>query len=149
MNTEPKNANEEYLEIMRQLCQQTPGSFEWFSDLLEAGLVWDHIVDGDTLDVAMADRVFVALVTRWPLNPWWTRNAVVLVPVLINAISAWRWSNQKNAPKDRAYDIYTEVPATMAFLIGGQAAVDHYLPRLRDLAQARLIEDEQEDGGKK
>lgn len=142
-------ANQRYLDQVRQMCGANEQAFVWFLAVLETATVWDHCIDGDGVAPAMADRVFTALTTEWPLNDWWLQHRAALVPALVAARSAWRWSNRPAAPKFKAYDIYTEIPATMAWLIGGNALVERAIPTIRELAFALMHEDEARDGGKK
>lgn len=142
-------ANQRYLGLVRQMCGVQQAAFAWFLCVLELATVWDHCIDGDGVAPAMADRVFTAVTTEWPMNEWWLTHRAALVPALVAARSAWRWSNRPDAPKFKAYDLYTELPAVMAWLIGGNALVETALPGIRECALALLAEDERRDGGKK
>lgn len=146
---ELSEANQRYLAAVRGLCDRQPQAFAWFLCVLELATVWDHCIDGDGVSPAMADRVFTAVTTEWPLNEWWLTHRAALVPALVAARSAWRWSNRADAPKFKAYDLYTELPAVMAWLIGGNALVETALPTIRECALALLEEDERRDGGRK
>lgn len=151
MSLETSAWNQRYIELVAKLCEPAPGALEWFLDLLDVALVWDHLADGeaDAEDAKRADRMFEAIVTRWPVNPFYKAHSTLLIPTLAAAISAWRFSNQPGAPKLKAYDLYTEVPAVMALIIGGMPRVDEFLLAIRECSLHRMEEDEQEDGGKK
>lgn len=135
--------------LLKEMLQEHPHAFEWVKDLFNASLLWDHIVDRDDIDVDAADDSFMAMWVRWPLNPFFDKFKHVLVPVVVNAISAWKWSNAPGTPKIKAFDIYNEVPCTVAFLCGGQPMVDQYIQRLRDINYVNQMEDDERDGGKK
>lgn len=116
---------------------------------MEAALTWDHIMDGDPIDKDVADRAFMALTIGWPMNEWFIKNRVILVPVMVNAISAWKHASIVGTPKIKAYDVYAEVACTMALLLGGLTAVKVYGPKIRELTQAMCLTDEQRDEGRK
>ncbi|XHR29912.1 MAG: hypothetical protein ACFUZC_05025 [Chthoniobacteraceae bacterium] len=149
LETSPWNAR--YLELLSELCKPAPGALEWFLDLLDVAFLWDHLVDREATDedVQRADRVLEAMLVRWPLNPFYHQHITTLVPTLAAAISAWRFSNQPGAPKLKAYDLYTEVPAVMGLIIHGPGKCDEILLAIRESAFHRMEEDETEDGGKK
>lgn len=123
--------------LLHDLCAEyrQPEAEAWYLGLLDAVLTWDHIVDGDPIDKDCADRAFVALLVDWGLNGWYQKHAVLLAPVLVAMIDAWRSSDQAWGSRIKAYDAYTEVPCAMAFLMGGHAAVRKYGWRFRELAE--------------
>ena len=84
-----------------------------------------------------------------PLNPFFNKYKESLIPVIVNAISSWEYSNEQGAPKYKAFDIYTETACTIAFLIGGKEAVDKHIPEFRRLEWQICQEDDAIDGGKK
>ena len=142
-------ANAAYLDVVRELCAGTPEAWLWYESLLETALVWDHLLDGDGVALELADRVLSALVLDWPRNRWWQAHAPVLLPVLFAALSAWRESNTPDAAKEKAYDIYTEVPTAMAWILHGRQVAAEYSARLRPLARAILADDEIADNQRK
>lgn len=151
MSLENSEWNQKYLALVAKLCEPAPGALKWFLDLLDIGLVWDHLVDDEIEadDVTRANRMFEAILTRWPLNPFYSKNATLLIPPLAAAISAWRFSNQPGAPKLKAYDVYTEIPMVMALIIGGMPRVNEFSIAIRECSLHRMVEDDEEDGGKK
>ncbi len=117
-----------------EICKENAWAHRWLDQALTASQVWDNCVDeGDVPCPKQADAVFMALITEWPLNPWFNANKHVLVPVMVNAISAWRFSDADKRARQRAYDVGTELICTVSFLLGGQAAVDRHMPEIRRL----------------
>ena len=61
-------------------------------------------------------------------NPFFTRNAAILVPTIVLGLNAWvdatRWSRSTKVEQRRAADVvkgyYHEVAYLVAFLVGGQ-----------------------------
>lgn len=141
--------NRDFLALVQQICQSEPLAYKWFHQIIEAALVWDHLVDGEAIDPQMANRVMSALITEWPLNGFVQRYAQTLIPVIVNAISAWKHSYEKDEPKIKALDIYSEIPTTIAFILGGMEMVNHYSPQIRAFVHKLAAEDFARDGGKK
>ena len=126
-----------------EICKGNEWAHRWLDQALTAAQVWDNCVDsGDKPDPKQADAVFLALITEWPLNPWFNSNKAALVPVMVNAISAWRFSDQDPRARQRAYDVGSELICTAAFIIGGQALVDKHMPKVRQLClEAQIAND--------
>lgn len=146
--TPPATETEKEIEnIIRAICISEPHAITWFYSFVDFVMTWDHIIDDDPIDKNRADKVMREVLLDWPLNPWFLKYREILVPVISNCVSAWDFSNKENK-KIKAYDFMVEVPATIAFILGGRSAVDQYLPELRRLSMKRMDEDELEDGGK-
>lgn len=134
---------------MEKLCGEDAYALQFWYGLCETVLTWDHIIDEEEVDPAMAHRAFKYLLIDAPLNPFFEKYKDCLVPVILNAVSAWEFSNEDDAPKIKAYDIYTEVACTMAFILGGREAVEKQIPEIRRLQWQNCQEDDLVDGGKK
>ena len=139
-------------EKMDVICQKDPAALDFYKGLCDTVLTWDHIIDSDTPwedEKEMANRTFHFLLIDAPLNTFFIKHKESLVPVLMNAISAWHFSNEDRVPKIKAYDIYTEVACTIALILGGRLAVEEHIPELRRLQWKNCQEDDLVDGGKK
>lgn len=124
-------------KIAAEAFGEVPDALEWYLDLQDIAQVWDNCVDaGDEVNGRQADQVFMALTTRWPLNKWFQEHRASLIPVMVNVIAAWRFSDENPQSRPRAYDIVTEPFCTVAFLIGRQALVDKWSAEIRRLALA-------------
>ena len=134
---------------MDAICRDNPAALSFYQGLCETVLTWDHIIDDEEVEKEMANRAFHFLLIDAPLNPFFTKHKESLVPVLMNAISAWHFSNEDTVPKIKAYDIYTEVACTIALILGGRQAVEEHIPELRRLQWQNCQEDDLADGGKK
>jgi hypothetical protein len=130
----------EYQAMLQELCAGCPEAYEWLLAVLDLAMTWDHLVDGDCIDNEVAERAFKALLFRWPYNAFWLRNASILAPVLSNAITAWR-----SGGRVKEYDLYSELPCTVAYLLGGHALAEHWSPRIRKLTAELMAEDNQLD----
>ena len=142
-------AHKSFYEDLEKLCGQEPGAYQWATSAYDAALVWDHLTDDDEISKPEIDKVFTSLLTEWPLNPFFMKYRTVLVPVMVNAISSWRYSNDPEVPKDKCCDWYTEIASTIAYLLGGWPLVEKYLPKMRKNAYIGMVEDEVRDKGKK
>lgn len=134
---------------MEKICEGNPDALAFYAGLSDAVLTWDHIVDDDGVEKDMANRAFNFLLVDAPMNPFFDQYKAALVPVIMNAISAWHFSNKEGSPKYKAYDIYTEVACTMAFILGGRQAVEKHIPAMRELQWKNCHEDDLVDEGKK
>ena len=153
MNTEPlEEPTETQIEIQKkmvEICGDNLYALQFWQGICDAVLTWDHIEDGLEVDQQMAHRAFSYLLLDAPLNRFFDKYKESIVPVLVNAVSSWQFSNEDGAPKIKAFDIYTEIACTMAFIIGGRKAVDKYIPEIRRLSWQNCQEDDLKDGGDK
>lgn len=138
---------QKYLGVLQELCAPDPKAFVWMQDVIHAALVWDHVVDRDGLDMALFDNVMTHLLTEWPLNTFLQQFGRYLAPTMASAISAWKYSYTEGASKAFAYQIYAEVPAAIAFVLGGNPRVQAFMPKIRELVLIMCAEDQARDGG--
>jgi hypothetical protein len=134
---------------MEEICKGDEDAFKFYNGLCDSVLTWDHIIDDESVDPETAERAFQFLLLDAPLNPFFQRYKDSLVPVIMNAVSSWKFSNGQGAPKIKAYDIYTEVACAIAFILGGREAVEKHIPELRQMQWQNCQEDDATDGGKK
>lgn len=149
MSHNPTPPQYELNEIMKEVCGENGEAYRWWNDLKRVVFTWDHLVDGDEVDVGMAEQGFMGVMLEWPTNRFYQGNMASLVPVMVNAWSAWQWSNEEGNPKLKAMDIYTEVACTIVYLLHGVKGVEKYMPHIRDLHRESCELDDQLDGGKK
>lgn len=139
----------ECLSLVKAMCGDNQLAWVWLNQAFSVALTWDHLVDGDAMDYGQADFAFKSMLLEWPNNSFFINNARSLTPVMASAISSWQASYLDGMPKDGAYAINGDLSAAVAFLIGGQHLVDKYIPRLRRLIRAIVLEDMKKDLGKK
>ena len=146
------NLTESQIEIqdrMEVICEDNVYALQFWRGLCDSVLTWDHIQDDDPVDKRTEYRAFNFVLVEAPLNTFFNKYKESLIPVIVNAISSWEYSNEQGAPKYKAFDIYTETACTIAFLIGGKEAVDKHIPEFRRLEWQVCQEDDAIDGGKK
>lgn len=134
---------------MGKVCEGHPDALAWWESLKGAVLTWDHIVDGDEVDVALADQSFVSLMVDWSKNPFWRAYQGILSASLFTSIQAWRWSNKPDAPKIKAYDIYTNTASLIAYLLHPRHKAEEFSAEIHDLNRKLCEVDDAMDGGKK
>ncbi len=134
---------------MTEICGDNLFALQFWQGLCDSVLTWDHITDDQEVDKTQAHRAFTYLLVDAPLNPFFDKYKESIVPVIMNAVSAWQFSNEDGAPKIKAFDIYTEIACTMAFIIGGREAVEKHIPEIRRLQWQNCQEDDALDGGSK
>jgi len=134
-------ASKEWDALMAEICGERLDARQWLADLWDLTMTWDHLVDGDPMDVWRAERAFEAIVLQWPFNVFWQKHGPLLSPVLSNALAAWRTDE-----RERHYDIYSETARAVAFCLGGQARVKQFSPRVQSAVKGLLMEDNERDG---
>lgn len=130
-----------YLSALKELCGDDQNAYDWLVQIIQIALVWDHIVDGDTMDRKRADEAITNVVLQWPVNPFLRNNAPSLVPVMAASVNAWR----SGISRDLDYSVYRELPAAVAFIIGGSKRVEAFMPKINMLVQQLRLEDDARD----
>jgi hypothetical protein len=132
----------DYLAVMQDVCKNEPAAFRWFVQVMDAALLWDHIVDGDPIDRESANRTMTAITMDWILNDWFHKSRVALIPILSGCLTAW-----KNAgPGSReSYYAYVQIPNAICLLLHGQAGVDKYMPTINSLVERERFDDMRRD----
>src|SRR5580700_9385789 len=129
-----------YNALVAEICAPHPSAYRWFEQVMEIARVWDHAVDGDDIDPGVADIAFQTVTLEWIHNEFYYANRIPLTAVLTNCMSAW-----KSKSPIKAFDLYTELPATLCWLIRGLAGVDKYMPQIRSLVDRERWEDTRRD----
>ena len=137
-------ANQSYFNLISSICKSSPDAERWLLQAIEAASVWDHALDGDEPDKGQTDRTMMALMTEWPLNPFFNKFAPVLIPSMVNAIANWR-SSDETSNKLWAYSVYIDLPTIVAYLLGGQPLVDEFADQIRRRALEMMVEDDSRD----
>jgi hypothetical protein len=140
----------EYGGLMGEICAPYPGALEWWESFKGYVLTWDHIVDeGDEICVNTASASLEACLVDWPRNQFYMAFMAQLTPVIFNAVTAWKWSNVEGNPKIKAYDVYTEVGTTIAWLLHSKEKATEYSMRIRNMNREIEVVDDVLDGGRK
>jgi hypothetical protein len=137
------------VNLVTEMCGDRQDAAAYVFMFWDFALGWDHVVDGDPIDMETYDRAMKNALLLLPCNTFFIENRMTLIPVMSAVIGAWQHSNKDGAPKIKAFDIYTEIPSVVAYLLGGQTLVDQYIPKLREVMQTVCKEDDLKDGGKK
>lgn len=143
------NKQDEFLSLVSSMCFDNFEANKWLKQWFQVTMTWDHIVDDDEIDKGMAENAFLAMTLDWPLNPFFEKYKGILVPALCASIHSWKFSNKETSPKWAAFQCYTSVPLTVAFLLGGYARSVEYADRIHTLMWEICQEDDKKDGGKK
>jgi hypothetical protein len=132
--------SQQWMDLMAEVLAGHPEAYQWLCEVCDVAMTWDHIIDGDPIDTEVATRAFEATLFHWPYNPFWQRNAASLTPVLSNAVAAWKSGNRL-----KEFDLYSELPCAVAYLVGGRPLVEAYSPRIRKLTDELIAEDNLKD----
>lgn len=138
--------DKDWEHLLRDICGSATGqwhkdAFEWLNDLMAIALTWDHVVDGDSINVLVAERAFEAMLLKWPLNAFWKQYSVMLAPVLSNAVAGWR-----SGSRPRHFDCYSEPALAVAYIIGGADHVRRFSERVHELVTKGMKENDARDG---
>lgn len=141
MNQTP--TQRQYMELVQEICGPNTAAYRWFSQAMDAALLWDHVVDGDPIDKERAHGTFQALTMDWAFNEFYHANRLPLVTAWSNCVDTWRNGLQGESPD--AFLLYTQLPATLCLLLHGQAGLDKYMPRIHALIKRERFEDRRRD----
>lgn len=130
-----------YFETLQEICKDNKLAYRWLWQAIGCATIFDHVMDDDLIDKTHFEGVFKGVLLEWGVNDFYRKNSMFLAPTLAACLSAWQHSS--NTAKH--YDIYTELPCAVAFLLGGQERIDLYMPRLRALADKLKEEDDERD----
>lgn len=117
-------------ELAVQVTGGDPAALRFCLSLATVAQVWDHVVDGDPVDLDQVHRAFEALVLDWPINPFVRANAASLVPCMAAAVNAWRCSTLPGC-RIKAFDVLSEGWTAVAFILGGWDRVKEVMPEVR------------------
>jgi len=140
----PTLTQETYFKLLQEICGDDKLAYRWLYQVIHAATIMDHVIDNDPIDYEQFDAIMKGVLLEWGVNDFYKRYAPYLAPVMSASISAWQHS-AGDMKRIKHYDIYTEVPCAVAFVLGGQEKVDKFSPRLRELANQLLIEDTKRD----
>lgn len=142
--SQPQSAiDKEWEQLCRELCGTGPfakQAFDWLMDLMGIALTWDHIIDGDSINLLVADRAFEAMLLKWPMNAFWLKHAIMLAPILATAVAAWR-----NGDRARHFDCYSEPALAVAYALGGPEYVNQFGARVHELVRKGRAENDARD----
>jgi len=108
-----------------------PQAVQFILDLGDAAELWDDLEDQDKpIDKAQVSRVFTNLLVELPLNPFFERYKMQLIPLMVAGINAWQDATmlEKGSDNDRAMayvlrDWYVELTAFVVYLVRGREAM--------------------------
>jgi hypothetical protein len=133
-----------YYEVLREICNSNNNAYRWLCQAIPSASIVDHVVDGDLIDFKVFDHVVKGVLLEWGLNDFFLKNSRYLIPVMSAAMSAWQFS-VGDMKRVKHYDIYSELPCAVGFILGGQQLVDRFSPKLRQLVAQLMDEDNRRD----
>lgn len=137
--------NDEFRRIVREMCGERTDAAEWFLSCVDLSNVWDHIADGDDLDKDYAHKVLAFVTCGWGTLPFYIENSRTLAAVALNVVTAWKSSDISRDLRAHAFDVYTELGTTVAFLVGGMDHATRWSSVLRAWAFKSMMEDNERD----
>jgi len=110
---------------------QNPYAVEFILTIGMTGEIWDDLIDGDKqVPKNQINKVFMALTTELPLNPFFDQYKLQLIPIMIAGANAWQDSTELESGTDNdkamAYvlrDWYVELIMFVVYLTRGSEAM--------------------------
>lgn len=137
----PTPENAEAIAICHKICDGQPLALRFLMQAMEVALVFDHIVDGDEINMESTYNAFENILTEWPNNQFIRDHSRSLTPIMANAIALWRYGNDRSSH----YRVYADLASTVAFIVGGMTLVNKYMPRLLELIPVLIEQDDLRD----
>lgn len=141
----PTEAETAYFKVLQEICGGNELAYRWLNQAMQCATIIDHVSDGDLINSQQFDAITKGVLLEWGLNSFFMKFAPNLIPVMSASLSAWQHATG-DMRRVKHYDIYTEVPCAVAFVLGGQERVDRFSPRLRSLVEQLMQEDDKRDG---
>ncbi len=139
--SESSQLQAEYFKLLQQMLgtqgQMGQAAYQWFFNVCQLLMTWDHIQDNDPIDKTHAFAVFESVLVDWPDNLFWQAHGKALRPVLANCISAW--VNERHCAF-KGWDGYSEVPGAMALLVGGRQLHAQFQRAIREQVLKMFLE---------
>lgn len=118
---------------------QDPHAVQLIVLLGETAEVWDDLIDADKpVSKDRLNRLFTALLTELPLNPFFDKFKVQLTPLLLVGINAWHDANvlEKGSDNDKAIayvlrDWYVELVMFITCLTRGYTKMREHSLEIR------------------
>lgn len=114
-------------------------AIEFLLSVFSAAEFFDDVIDGDVeLDKKTAVHVLFDLLVDLPLNPFFERHKLQLIPIVIVGINAWLDANvlEQGSDNDKALayvlrDLYMELLSLVVYLTRGQAYLREHSVEMR------------------
>ncbi len=132
---------QDYLALLEEMCGGDRNAYLWLTQVVQISLVWDHIVDGDPLNAARADEALTSVTTEWMVNPFLRKYGEYLAPTMVVALAAWKSKLSRHLD----YAVYRDIPCAVAFVLGGNARVNEFMPRLNAIVNQMRLDDDERD----
>lgn len=78
---------------METLPQLSPDAQRYLHDFYHVLQAWDDFVDGDEMGRAEKDKAIYASLVGIPSNPFFVRNAAILMSIHANVVLKWKASD--------------------------------------------------------
>ena len=130
----------EAVELMLLAVPEDPNAGLLIRQMISFSATYDHVVDGDKFtkdDVhSMVDILLRGLIQ----NPFYVRHVNVFVPIIINAIHAWRYADDCPEYRIKVADVLSELGSSMLYLSGGTKRLAEWGNHWRDMI-IKLLKD--------
>lgn len=142
-HVEPEtDSDRDFNRLVTELCCGAPEAALWILQCVELATHWDHVQDGDPVDVVRFKEVLLRVLVEWPRNAFYSANARYLAPVMLNAILAWESSDSHQLLRIKAYDVATEIPCAVAWVIGGESLARKWSGAFREWSVKRCLDND-------
>ena len=94
---------------------------------------YDHIVDEDEYTTDQVHVMVNVLLHGMPLNGFYVKYLAIFLPIVLNAIHAWRYADTCPEYRINVSDVLSELGCSMLYLSGGMGRLNEHGNHWRDL----------------
>lgn len=134
------------VDFMLKAIPEDPHGGLLIRQMISFTATYDHIVDGDEFTVNQVHGMVDILLRGLIQNPFYINNVNLYVPIIINAIHAWRYADDCPEYRVKVGDVLSELGCAMLYLSGGMMRLNEFGGGWRDQVLRILKDsDKQED----
>jgi hypothetical protein len=126
--------------MMRDAVPEKPEAALLVRQMISFSATYDHIVDRDEWETEHVHTMVEILLSGLPNNRFYTDNVTTFLPIIMNAIHAWRYAEKCPAYRVKVGDGLSELGCAMLYVTGGSTRLRTWGGMWRDQV-LELMED--------
>ena len=116
----------EAVEMMLLAIPENHNAGLLIRQMINFSATYDHIVDGDPYTTEEVHGMVDILLRGLVQNSFYVTHVNVLLPIIINAIHAWRFADECPEYRIKVADGLSELGCTMLYLTGGKKRLNEW-----------------------
>lgn len=129
-----KHPTKQLIDLLREAVPEWPDAADLVDVLIRVSSVYDHLIDDDEHSKEDVHRMVRLLVYDLPLNRFFAEHRTMLLPIVMNAISAWRHADSDDFCRVKVGDIASEIGCAALLVAGGPDRLEQYGIKVRSFA---------------